>query len=75
MSPAPSSYSSRMDADDGDFFDGGKVASSFPRGGFDLTATMASSVPASELTKVAVVNADSLAIRGKILLFFLCSVI
>ncbi|CAJ1837585.1 unnamed protein product [Sphenostylis stenocarpa] len=65
MSPAPSSYSSRTIADDGDFFDSGKVASSFPRGGFDLTAMKASSVPASELTTGAVVNADSLAIRER----------
>ncbi|TKY64970.1 Translation initiation factor eIF-2B subunit delta [Spatholobus suberectus] len=71
VSPAPSS---RIVA--GDFFDGaasspsrrgggGKVASSFPRGGFDLTAVKASSVPASELTTVSVVNAASLAIRER----------
>ncbi|KAI9085523.1 hypothetical protein K1719_032366 [Acacia pycnantha] len=34
----------------------GKVASSFPRGGFDLTAMRTNSVPASELTTVSVVN-------------------
>ncbi|KAI4352254.1 hypothetical protein L6164_006524 [Bauhinia variegata] len=72
MSPtpsmSPSSYSSKMVVGEGDFFDGarssgrggrgnvGKVASSFPRGGFDLTAIKASRVPASELTTVSVVN-------------------
>ncbi|XP_061367033.1 uncharacterized protein LOC133310153 isoform X2 [Gastrolobium bilobum] len=79
MSPSPSSYSSRFVVGDGDFSvdgaaaspgrggGGGKVASSFPRGGFDLTAVKASSVPASELTTVSVVNA-SLAIHGEVLL-------
>ncbi|XP_061364357.1 probable translation initiation factor eIF-2B subunit delta isoform X2 [Gastrolobium bilobum] len=75
VSPAPSSsYSSRIaTAGDGSFFDGkgnnagGKVAaSSFPRGGFDLTAMKASVVPASELTTVSVVNA-SLEIPGELL--------
>ncbi|KAL5167531.1 Translation initiation factor eIF-2B subunit delta [Glycine soja] len=65
MSPATSPYSSRIVGGDGDFFAGGKAASSFPRGGFDLTATMASSVPASELTTVSVVNAASLSIRER----------
>ncbi|MED6160636.1 hypothetical protein PIB30_053284 [Stylosanthes scabra] len=89
MSPATqasSSYSSRMAAGEGSFFDrhgvrgdkgnnNGKVASSFPRGGFDLTAMKKVSgggggggsgagVPASELTTVSVVN-DSLAIHEK----------
>ncbi|KAJ1412791.1 NagB/RpiA transferase-like [Sesbania bispinosa] len=75
VSPAPSSsYSSRIAAvGDGSFFAGsggkgngaGKVAaSSFPRGGFDLTAMKASIVPASELTTVSVVN-DSLGIPEK----------
>jgi len=64
-----------MVADDGDFFDDGKVASSFPQGGFDLTTTKASGVPASELTTDAVVNADSLAIHGEVFLFLLSSVI
>lgn len=32
------------------------ASSSFPGGGFDLTALKASSVPASELTTVSVVN-------------------
>ncbi|TKY50052.1 Translation initiation factor eIF-2B subunit delta [Spatholobus suberectus] len=74
-SPAPSSsYSSRI-AGEGGFFNGagrgkgngaGKVAasSSFPRGGFDLTAMKASAVPASGLTTVSVVN-DSLGIPEK----------
>ncbi|KAK7340782.1 hypothetical protein VNO77_21495 [Canavalia gladiata] len=71
MSPSLSSYSSRIVAGDGNLFDSaaaspgrdsGKVASSFPRGGFDLTAMKASSVPASELTTASVVNAASLAI-------------
>ncbi|XP_020203024.1 probable translation initiation factor eIF-2B subunit delta [Cajanus cajan] len=66
-SPAPSSsYSSRI-AGEGGFFNGaaGKVAaSSFPRGGFDLTAMKASVVPASELTTVSVVK-DSLGIPDK----------
>ncbi|KAL5581984.1 hypothetical protein UlMin_014426 [Ulmus minor] len=35
---------------------GAQVASSFPGGGFDLTAVKASSVPASGLTTVSVVN-------------------
>lgn len=68
MSPIPSSHPSKM-VGEGDLFNGiaspgrgirgnnaGKVASSFPRGGFDLTAMKASSVPASELTTVSVVN-------------------
>ncbi|KAJ7971191.1 Translation initiation factor eIF-2B subunit delta [Quillaja saponaria] len=67
MSPTASSYASKM-VGDGQFSDGmpspgrgtrgnfGKVASSFPRGGFDLTAMKASSVPASELTTVSVLN-------------------
>ncbi|XP_014498112.1 translation initiation factor eIF-2B subunit delta [Vigna radiata var. radiata] len=62
MSPAPSSYTNRMVVDDRDFFDGSKMTSSSPHGGVDLTATKASSVLVSELTTVAVVNADSLAI-------------
>ncbi|KAI4346815.1 hypothetical protein L6164_007681 [Bauhinia variegata] len=65
---APSSYSSKMVVGEGDFFDGApssgrgarsndvKVASSFPRGGFDLSAIKVNSVPASELTTVSVVN-------------------
>ncbi|XP_014514302.1 translation initiation factor eIF-2B subunit delta isoform X1 [Vigna radiata var. radiata] len=71
LSPAlpSSSYSSRIA---GDFYkgNGGKVAaSSFPRGGFDLTAMKAAAaasvvVPASELTTVSVVN-DSLGIPEK----------
>ncbi|RDX85224.1 Translation initiation factor eIF-2B subunit delta, partial [Mucuna pruriens] len=74
LSPAPSSsYSSRIAvAGEGGFFNGGKgngaakvVASSFPRGGFDLTAMKASVVPASELTTVSVVN-DSLGIPGEL---------
>ena len=84
MSPAPptpasSSYSSRIAAGEGSFFDrhggggykgsnAGKAASSFPRGGFDLTAMKKASggggVPASELTTVSVVN-DSLVIHGE----------
>lgn len=72
VSPAPSSsYSSRIaTAGNGSFFDGrgsgaGKVvASSFPRGGFDLTAVV--KVPASELTTVSVVN-DSLGLPGELL--------
>ncbi|KAK7271778.1 hypothetical protein RJT34_27955 [Clitoria ternatea] len=73
LSPAPSSsYSSRIiTGGDGSFFNGGKgsnggkvVASSFPRGGFDLTAMKSSVVPASELTTVSVVN-DSLGISEK----------
>lgn len=75
MSPATSPYSSRIVGGDGDFFAGGKAASSFPRGGFDLTATMASSVSASELTTVSVVNAASLSIRGEVLLLLHGSVI
>ncbi|KAK7381119.1 hypothetical protein VNO78_33643 [Psophocarpus tetragonolobus] len=72
LSPAPASasYSSRIAAE-GAFFRGNgaaaaKVAaSSFPRGGFDLTAMKAAgAVPASELTTVSVVN-DSLGIREK----------
>lgn len=43
---------------------GGKASSSFPRGGFELPAVKASSVPASGLTTVLVVNAPSLGIRG-----------
>lgn len=87
MSPAPSSYSSRIVVGDGDFSldgggaaalspgrrgrGGGKVASSFPRGGFDLTAAMkARTVPASELTTVSVVNAASLAIDGEVFASF-----
>ena len=71
-----SSYSSRIatgGASDGGYFKGngagGKLAaSSFPRGGFDLTAMKAASlVPASELTTVSVVN-DSLGIPGKVLI-------
>ncbi|KAL2335300.1 hypothetical protein Fmac_016513 [Flemingia macrophylla] len=70
-SPAPSSsYSSRISGEGG-FFNGGArgsgakvAASSFPRGGFDLTAMKASVVPASELTTVSVVN-DSLGIPEK----------
>ena len=66
-----SSYSSRIA---GDFYkgNGGKLAaSSFPRGGFDLTAMKAAAaasvvVPASELTTVSVVN-DSLGIPGELL--------
>ncbi|KAK8470153.1 hypothetical protein PHAVU_004G072200 [Phaseolus vulgaris] len=71
LSPAlpSSSYSSRIA---GDFYkgNGGKVAaSSFPRGGFDLTAMKAAAaasvvVPASELTTVSVVN-DSLVVPEK----------
>ncbi|KAI5442578.1 uncharacterized protein LOC127120266 [Lathyrus oleraceus] len=71
VSPAPSSsYSSRVVVGgDRGFFDGkgndaGKVvASSFPRGGFDLTALKGNGavVPASGLTTVSVVN-DSLGI-------------
>jgi translation initiation factor eIF-2B subunit delta len=76
VSPAPSSsYSSRfVVGGDRGFFDGkgkdnGKVvASSFPRGGFDLTAlkgnAAAAAVPASQLTTVSVVN-DSLGIPGE----------
>ncbi|XP_004513357.1 uncharacterized protein [Cicer arietinum] len=75
VSPAPSSsYSSRFAVGgDRSFFDGkgnnvGKVvASSFPRGGFDLTAMKVNAnvvVPASELTTVSVVN-DSLGIPEK----------
>ncbi|KAG4958603.1 hypothetical protein JHK82_035300 [Glycine max] len=75
LSPAmpSSSYSSRIatgGASDGGYFKGngagGKLAaSSFPRGGFDLTAMKAASlVPASELTTVSVVN-DSLGIPEK----------
>lgn len=75
MSPAPSSYSSRIVAGDGVLFDGAAVASSDPCGGFDLTAVKASSVPASELTTASVVNAASLAIRGEVLLLLICSVI
>ncbi|XP_028805852.1 translation initiation factor eIF-2B subunit delta [Neltuma alba] len=67
MSPSPSSYSNKV-VGEGDLFDGiaspgrgvrgnaGKVASSFPRGGFDMTAMKANSVPASQLTTVSVVN-------------------
>lgn len=58
ISPAPSS---RIVAGDG----GGIAASSFPRGGFDVTAVKASiGVPVCKLTTVSVVNADSLAIDG-----------
>ncbi|KAL5153273.1 Translation initiation factor eIF-2B subunit delta [Glycine soja] len=79
LSPAipSSSYSSRIIATTGEggFFKGngaggGKVAaSSFPRGGFDLTAMKKAAaasvvVPASELTTVSVVN-DSLGIPEK----------
>ncbi|CAI8594153.1 unnamed protein product [Vicia faba] len=75
VSPAPSSsYSSRVVVGgDRGFFDGkgsdaGKVvASSFPRGGFDLTALKGNGggvVPASGLTTVSVVN-DSLGIPEK----------
>ncbi|GAU46744.1 hypothetical protein TSUD_286040 [Trifolium subterraneum] len=79
VSPAPSSsYSSRfVVGGDRGFFDGkgkdnGKVvASSFPRGGFDLTALKGNVaggggavVPASQLTTVSVVN-DSLGIPGE----------
>lgn len=82
LSPAipSSSYSSRIIATTGEggFFKGngaggGKVAaSSFPRGGFDLTAMKKAAaasvvVPASELTTVSVVN-DSLGIPGKVLI-------
>lgn len=75
MSPTPSSYSNKAVAE-GDLFDGiaspsrgirghaGKGASSFPRGGFDLTAMKASSVPVSGLTTVSVVN-DPLGIAEK----------
>lgn len=47
------------------------AASSFPRGGFDLTAMKAAAaasvvVPASELTTVSVVN-DSLVVPGEVL--------
>lgn len=81
VSPAPSSsYSSRFAVGgDRSFFDGkgnnvGKVvASSFPRGGFDLTAMKVNAnvvVPASELTTVSVVN-DSLGIPGESLFRFI----
>lgn len=50
---------------------GGKVASSFPRGGFDLTAMKASSVPASELTTVSVLNVP-LQIAGGPMLLITC---
>ncbi|WVZ07094.1 hypothetical protein V8G54_020440 [Vigna mungo] len=68
MSPAPSSSTNRMV--DGDFFDSSKMTSSSPRGGVDLTATKASSVLVSQLTTVAVVNADSLAIGGEVFAIF-----
>lgn len=70
MSPAPSSYTNSMVVDDRDFFDGSKMTSSSPHGGVDLTATKASSVLVSELTTVAVVNADSLAIGGEVFAIF-----
>lgn len=67
VSPAPSSsYSSRLGGERG-FFDGKEkiVASSFPRGGFDLTALKGNVVvKESALTTVSVVN-DSLVIHEK----------
>ena len=73
----PSSYSRKIGGSEGEFLNGiaspsratrgnaGKVASSFPRGGFDLTAMKPSSVPASALMTVSVVNAP-LKVAGEI---------
>ncbi|KAK2359733.1 translation initiation factor eIF-2B subunit delta [Trifolium repens] len=58
MSPVPSPKIGNGNGDGG-----GIVASSFPRGGFDLTVVKASGgVPVCKLTTVSVVNADSFAI-------------
>ncbi|PNX84330.1 hypothetical protein L195_g040389 [Trifolium pratense] len=65
MLPAPSPKIGNGDG-------GGIVASSFPRGGFDLTVVKASGgVPVCKLTTVSVVNADSFAIDGEVLVLFL----
>jgi translation initiation factor eIF-2B subunit delta len=67
MSPVPSPKIGNGNGDGG-----GIVASSFPRGGFDLTVVKASGgVPVCKLTTVSVVNADSFAIDGEVLVLFL----